>query len=91
MKKTGRMVAETIHACTGAGRDQAAAAWQQRFDRTLSMELRAALALRQALVSTGAKNLANRIVLARMPRVRARLQGAIFGETGYREAWSPAR
>ena len=89
---SGRLVAEAIgDAATARGRSEAAAAWQQLYNRRLSAELRAALALRQSLVTTRAKNLANRWVLAPLPRVRARLHGSIFGETGYRDVASVTR
>ena len=89
---SGRLVADAIgDAAATRGRSEAAAAWQRLHDQRLSGELRAALTLRQSLVTTRAKNLANRWVLAPLPRVRARLHGSIFGETGYRDVRPPAR
>jgi flavin-dependent dehydrogenase len=87
---SGRLVADAIGDAqrTGASRARAAVEWQRLFDRKLATDLRAALALRQSLVPTAAKNLANRLLLAPMPRVRARLHAAIFGETAYRDVWS---
>ena len=69
---SGRLVADAIGGAAAArGTSEAAAAWQRLYSRKLSTELRAALALRQSLVTTRAKNLANRWVLAPLPRVRA--------------------
>jgi flavin-dependent dehydrogenase len=73
---SGRLLAEAI---------DAGARWQPRFDSELAPELRRAWLLRQLLTMTAAKNLAT-TVLDRGPAAwRARLHGAVFGASGYRD------
>ena len=88
---SGRLLAETLAEHAGIDRERLAVKWQRKVDAELAAELRAALVLRHALVSTRAKNLASRIVRGARSGVGARLHGAIFGETSYREAWSRSR
>jgi len=78
--KSGRLVAEAIGDCTT--RADAERAWQARHDQTLLPELRGALMIRRALVSTAGKNTAARLLSA-APFLRRRLHAALFGETGY--------
>lgn len=87
---SGRLLAETLDAHAGADRERLAVEWQRKVDAALATDLRAALVLRNALVSTRAKNLAGRILGGALSGVRGRLHGAIFGETSYRNAWSRA-
>lgn len=77
---SGRLLAEVIDSTAVS---EVATAWQAKHDSTIAPELRAALAIRHALVASGAKNLAARI-LSSNPWLRTRVHAAFFGETPYR-------
>jgi flavin-dependent dehydrogenase len=81
---SGRHVAEVITAALD--RSAAAAAWQARYHDVFESELRRALLLRQALVTTAGKNIAAGLLNA-APSVRRRVHSAFFGETSYRDMW----
>lgn len=79
---SGRLVAEAIDAARSG---DALAQWQRSCDAMLAPELRRAFILRQLLVGTPMKNLAAFVSERGPAHFRARLHGAVFGATGYRE------
>ncbi len=85
---SGRHIAEVI--AVSATRSEAARAWQARYDAAFGPELRRALMLRQALISTAGKNAASRVLDA-APFLRRRVHAAFFGETTYRDMWRPGK
>ena len=80
--ESGALVAAALVSSRDGG--EAAQRWQAAFEREMASDLRIALALRAALAATGAKDRAAWL-LARSSALRARLHGALFGVTRYRD------
>ncbi len=78
---SGRLVAQAIHGASN--RQDGARAWQAAHDATLRPELRQALAMRQALMTSTGKNVAAHLLTA-VPFLRRRVHAAFFGEMPYR-------